>query len=412
MRYTFIFLFFISFSFCLKAQYSVDAEIRPRFEHRMGYRNLPIKDTLSANLITQRTRLGLNYKNDKLIFRVSMQDTRTWGEEGIKEDLPSIGLSEGFFTYKINDTFNVTSGRMHFIYDNQRLLSNTNWAQRNLTHDGLLLKYSIHKWHFQSGHAFNQIGDPLFTTDYSAALAKNNYKFLHFIFVEKELGNLFVSPVYIAEGYQRRKTVNVVDYRQTAGFTTKYSLKQHSIILRAYYQFGKDTAGTKINAYYLNPEYSFNQAKFLLSIGAEYISGNDATDTLNRDVHYFSTLYGSGHGFNGHMDYFTDIPRHTKKAGLLNPYIKLQYACNDKLSAYMDVHYFQLANEHLKAGTENKYLATECDLGFKWSLMKEISIQSGLSYLSASSTLQSFFNNRQSTNNAYWGFLMVTVKPK
>ena len=68
------------------AQFSLTGEFRPRGEFRHGYKQLA-DDSLRkdpAILISQRTRLNLNYSADKYKVCLSLQDVRFWGDQVIK----------------------------------------------------------------------------------------------------------------------------------------------------------------------------------------------------------------------------------------------------------------------------------------------------------------------------------------
>ena len=50
------------------AQFSMSAELRPRFECRNGYGRLPTINDNSAYFISQRSRINLHYKNSKVRY--------------------------------------------------------------------------------------------------------------------------------------------------------------------------------------------------------------------------------------------------------------------------------------------------------------------------------------------------------
>src|SRR5688572_14649492 len=62
------------------SQFTVDAELRPRFEFRHGYKTLFPDNTDPAAFVSQRTRLNFGYKTEKLHFYLSPQDVRVWGD--------------------------------------------------------------------------------------------------------------------------------------------------------------------------------------------------------------------------------------------------------------------------------------------------------------------------------------------
>ena len=64
------------------AQFSLSGEIRPRAEFRNGFKTLNTETSSPAFFVEQRTRLNFGYAKEKLSFKVSLQDIRTWGSTG------------------------------------------------------------------------------------------------------------------------------------------------------------------------------------------------------------------------------------------------------------------------------------------------------------------------------------------
>ncbi|MFO7863456.1 MAG: hypothetical protein R6U85_05610, partial [Salinivirgaceae bacterium] len=65
------------------AQLQINAQYRPRFELRDGYRKLASPESTPSALMSQRTRLSLSYKSDNLKLVFSPQDVRVWGDENL-----------------------------------------------------------------------------------------------------------------------------------------------------------------------------------------------------------------------------------------------------------------------------------------------------------------------------------------
>ncbi|MCX6257030.1 MAG: hypothetical protein NTW49_03895, partial [Bacteroidia bacterium] len=91
-------------AFQLEAQLTITGEIRPRFEFRDGYKRLPDSTTTPAYLVTQRSRLGFAYKTDKLNTKITIQDVRTWGDELLKSDVPSVAIYEAWAEFPVSDS--------------------------------------------------------------------------------------------------------------------------------------------------------------------------------------------------------------------------------------------------------------------------------------------------------------------
>ena len=105
----------------------------------------------------------------------------------------------------------------------------------------------------------------------------------------------------------------------------------------------------------------------------EYVSGDDAANpsSINNS---FSTLYGVAFKFMGHMDYFTSFPNDVRGAGLINPYLFLEYKLSKKWRFKLESHAFLLQNTlYYMAGSElNPYLGIESDVVIKYTISNEM----------------------------------------
>ena len=81
-------IFFPSVSY---SQFQIDAQFRPRFELRDGYRELVAKNNTPTALTSQRTRLKLSYSTDNLKLVFSPQDVRVWGDENLSSSTGVFG---------------------------------------------------------------------------------------------------------------------------------------------------------------------------------------------------------------------------------------------------------------------------------------------------------------------------------
>ena len=391
--------------------FSIDGELRPRFEFKNGYKKFADSTTTPGYVVSQRTRLSLKYVTKNLTTKITIQDTRIWGDDPLKTDVAGLFLYEGWAELGLCKNLSIKIGRQEINYDNERLLSKINWNIKGMTHDAAVIKFKTDTWNIDLGSAYNQTTDANnFGTDYSGGAG--NYKTLNYLWISKSIKDFGFSALGIADGYQKRATSNTLYVRGTFGPILTYKTKDINIGLRGFYQMGKDTAGSTINSHYASADFSYTFFKKLTtSIGGEYISGNDAKDTLNKDVNCFSTLYGSGHAFNGNMDFFTDMPKNLKKAGLVDLYLNLNYKFNDKASIRLDYHYFMLQNNYAyKNEVINKNLCSEFDLSGKLNFSKEIALTLGYSVALGQKSMGIIVGGDYKSL-ANWGWLCLTVTP-
>lgn len=409
MKRGLLFILFITFFLSGKAQLKVDAEYRPRFEFRDGYKEIKTEDYDPAYFVTQRTRLNLGHTYNNVFSKISIQDYRIWGESKLKADDPGLNLFEAYFKLKVNEGWALTAGRQAINIDNKRLFSSANWNQVSASHDGLTLDFLNESFTFKMITAFNQTKVANFGTDYSDQIS--NYKFLNVIWLEKKIGDFSLANLTITDGYQKEGTINTDYYRVTTGAVAKYKKESNDIQFRGFYQTGKNKKGQDVSAYYLNASYAHNfNSALKLTGGIEYKSGNDLTDTLNLDDNAFDILYGARHGFNGMMDYFS-IPGTTKNTGLIDAHLKfdLSKVKNWELSARY--HYFALANKYLYENKEqDKFLANEIDLIATYKMNDIINLQMGYGMLFGSKTLE-YIKDAEADGLQHYFYTMITVKP-
>lgn len=120
------------------AQMSIEAQLRPRFELRNGYKQLVPKEAVPTAIISQRTRFSFLYQTQQLKVKIVPQDVRIWGDEqlantsGVFGDHASLDLHEAYAEIRLKPSLFMTIGRQELIYDNMSILSNRNWNQTGL----------------------------------------------------------------------------------------------------------------------------------------------------------------------------------------------------------------------------------------------------------------------------------------
>jgi len=190
----------------LVAQLSLTGQVRTRTEIRNGLGNLVLKDSKSAVFTSQRTRLSVGYKWDRLMFGISIQDVRVWGQDASSisnADGNRLMLHEGWaelmlsnkadtnLKFKLFDLMSLKIGRQEMAYDDVRLLGNLDWLQQGRRHDMALLK-TLHKgYQAEIGFAYNQNSDAFGITNTSYVPANTP------AYVKNSLGLLVPTPVGI-----------------------------------------------------------------------------------------------------------------------------------------------------------------------------------------------------------------------
>ena len=105
-------------------QLSLTGEIRPRTEWRNGFKTLLNEGEQPALFTEQRTRLNLNFREDRLEFHLSVQEVRIWGgtNQIYKTDPSLINMYEAWGKYSLSSNLAIKIGRQALDYDNARFL--------------------------------------------------------------------------------------------------------------------------------------------------------------------------------------------------------------------------------------------------------------------------------------------------
>ncbi|HYV90394.1 MAG TPA: alginate export family protein [Chitinophagales bacterium] len=395
----------------LHAQFTVSAELRPRLEIRDGFMTLPTPDSKPAIFVSQRSRLNIGYAQKKFSLRVSLQDVRVWGDEEQVKDIAGVAVHEAYGQIQFSDKIFLRAGRQELVYDDERLLGNSNWNQPGRSHDAALLRYADKGWTADVAGAFSQQQENLFGTDYTL----NTYKVLSFARVSKTIENKYKAvALFIADGFQGTDSTKDLFMRYTYGVNGEYHFGSVKLVGIFYDQSGTDVSNKSISAYLFSLQAYQNSKKFMAGIGDDYLSGNNALDPSDHKFRTFNTLYATNHPLYGHIDYFSNIPADTKNGGLMDAYAKLKYIFNDKAAIYLDYHYFSLtgkvADPEIADKTINSYLGSEVDLWFIYKITDGLELRPGISQMFATESMNVLKGGGKALSGT-WGYVQLTFTP-
>ena len=154
-------------------EFDLNAEYRPRAEVRSGYSQPLAKDLSPDLLMMQRVRLNAAYKSKLINARLSIQDSRVFGEANqkgaaVNKDVkaPNLFLYEAWAELVFPKGIAFRIGRQALSYDDQRLLSVCNWNNTGSAHDLALLTYRFNGFKADLGYAYNNDQSNPLTSDY------------------------------------------------------------------------------------------------------------------------------------------------------------------------------------------------------------------------------------------------------
>ena len=376
----------------LLSQLTVNGNIRSRIECRYGQGALPDSSCMPAFFVNQRTRLSLKYNNHKYSVGLTFQDSRVWGDTEPKKDNNPIGIREGWILYNFNQNLSLQFGRQILSYDDQRLLSESNWNNRGTSHDIAVLRYENEDKYLRChiGMAVNNSKEDRFLSDYNLDF----YKYLSYIWVDKELANgLSLSFIDIADANQKSGKERIVYLRNTVGTNLEYKTGKLNSQGILYLQHGSTGTGKEVLANFLSVKYSYNISSITgLILGFDHYSGTDMSDTTKyeRKTTSFSKLYGSNHRFLGYMDYFTgDIASENYGAGINNLYFRINNSITRNIKVQATYHWFSLDKAYLTPEIKvDKYLGSEFDFMLIFKNSDDITLTAGYSFMIPNSTLE------------------------
>jgi hypothetical protein len=397
----------------IQAQFSIDAQLRNRFEIRDGYQKLAADGSNPAFLISQRTRLSFIYENKFLKLKITPQDIRVWGDQLTLSstgagDNPSLDLLEAYAEIRLGNSGWISAGRQQLVYDSKRLLGDRNWNQNGIAYDALVAKFLVNGWNLHAGASWNTMAEILAENPYPSSRIKS----LNYLWVNRKFNNQFsLSFLHISSGVTKSDTAHpvIINFRHTTGFYGEYKKNNFSAWGNAYYQYGKSKKSIQVSAFLIDADAGYTLGKFTPGLGIGYLSGNTKASGSNKTDRLFDPLYGNRHRYFGGMDYFRTFASQTNQGGLADYYLWLDYKFSKKVSLRNTIHHFSLAR--LNPDTpEEKELGIENDLILKYKFSDWGDLESGYCFYLPSETLKTIQNVPDDKFSQFF-YLQLTLTP-
>lgn len=344
-----------------------------RFREELDKRNFAAgTDVNDMGLL--RSRLGLKFQPaQNVIAFLQFQDSRTLGVEGSNTLASSsnLDLHQGYI--QLENIFSTQGlslkvGRQEIAFGGQRLIGTVGWHNVGRSFDGGRLAFSR-----------NGIKADLWAAKlaevFEAGEAKDNA--IYGIDFAVNTNPRFAPRAYVILERNNDTNSSGVDLlsRNTFGIHAKGKVNQFDYAVESALQTGKQEAND-VSAFLVGVStgYTFPGTKKLrLAMGYDHLSGNDGEAGT---IKVFNTLYATNHKFYGFMDYFLNIPVHTRGFGLRDLMIKSSLNFSSKVVGKADFHIFNYAQED-EAGQTS--LGQEIDLTAVYKFRKPVKIVAGAS---------------------------------
>lgn len=408
----------------------VKAQFRPRLEFREGAFRPLNKGEKPAALISQRTRIAIDYQyDDKLSIRISPQNVSVWGQgnmvQGVENNGNRMSLFEAWAKLNLSPTWNLKMGRQVISLDDERIFGELDWAQGGRAHDAVAIQMQNNGVEFKSFFAFNQnygmnygnnINNP--AGNYYNTKDAFPYKWMQTLWAGFALDSQSkISLLATNLGVQNYNSENPGQdtstyFTQILGVNYFFTGDAMKGQLSGYYQGGRDQKGIKMNAYLFSIalDYGFHP-DWQIGVGSDLLSGNDIGNTADENK-AFNPYFHTGHKFYGSMDYFYVGNAHGN-VGLSDTYLKLNYKNDKGLSLGAVFHQFFTPN-NISLDSENysKDLGQELDFTFGYTLNRFASLAGGYSFYLNTSTVDYLKNVGDAGRYQQWAWLSVNITPR
>jgi hypothetical protein len=369
-----------------------DGQIRVRSESEAKDFN---SDTDRNSFSLLRARLGALARPDENVsVYFQVQDSRRFGTEpNTLASTANIDLHQAYFEVRNPDkAIKLKLGRQEIAYGGQRLIGPVGWHNVGRSFDGMKLTLGNKSTLDIIGAVITESG------------AGASDKSLTGLYYQRRDDTKNKHDLYLLyESDQKRSPLgDKLLNRATVGSYVSRSLsKSLNLESEAALQLGK-LSGADVLAFMVTGSvgYTFQTpGKPSILIGLDYLSGTDPKDTSG-DYKAFDTLFGTNHKFYGFMDYFINIPVHTRGLGLRDLMVKGKLSINAKLSLNAHLHNFATVQGGEKA------LGNELDFILNYKCNKVTSFVFGLAAFAPGDLMKTW---RGSEDTSIWSFTSLLV---
>ncbi len=396
-----------------ETEFSMSAQVRARGEYRNGALFPRLEGQLPATFINDRARLSMEFRRSNLGLKFSGQHVGVWGQDPQIDKNGRFMLNEAWAELGFGNGFFAQLGRQALVYDDERFLGGLDWNVSGRYHDLLKLGYAnkLHTLHLML--AFNQNDEKVNGGSYYAP-GGQPYKTMqtvwyHFGNASKPFG---ISLLAMNLGWEEGDLENPsTTYMQTLGTYLTYKKDVWDINGSLYYQTGKTATDVSVSAYMGSLFARLNlHPQWTVGVGSDYLSGTNSNDGKYKA---FNPLYGTHHKFYGTMDYFyASSFINGQNPGLWDNQLAVFYKPSKKVDMSVNYHYFLTAKTASDTnGKLDKGLGSEFDLQIGWSIMPDVKLLAGYSFMLGTKTMD-FVKGGDHNSWQDWGWISLNITPK
>ena len=396
-------------------EFSMSMQIRPRAEYRNGALVPRNEGQKAASFINNRARLSLDYKRSDLEIKMSAQHVGVWGQDPQIDKNGRFILNEAWAKLDFGKGFFAQLGRQTLIYDDERILGGLDWNVAGRYHDALKLGYANKNNEIHAILAFNQNDEKTAGGTYYNSSIGQPYKNMQTVWYHYKAdkipfgASLLFMNLGLETGNQLTQDSHT-RYLQTMGTYLTYKNSGWNLDGAFYYQTGKNKDAESVSAFMASATaaYAFNKTWGMV-VSFDYLSGNEEGSSKFKA---FDPLYGTHHKFYGSMDYFYASAFNKGFApGLIDGRLGARFRASAKVDMELNYHYFATATEVDFKEDLKKSLGSEVDYQINWSVMKDVKLSAGYSFMLGTKTMDAVKGgNHKSWQD--WGWVSVNINPK
>lgn len=313
-----------------KAELTLSGDFRTVTEFRQGYKTLIAESSDPTYVVSQRSRLILDYKSDKFDMRFSAQDVRAWGESFIVNTTKPILLHEAWIKYHFNPNLNLIIGRKSIKYGDNRIIADRNWSLVGAAHDAAILNFSKNGLYIDFGMAVNNNTSGILE---ASPYAIKQYKAMSWLWLTKTFSpKIKINFINLLAGYQKPGTITTYGLN-TIGLNPVLKSFGFTMNSAAYFQFGKNGSGNDHQAHIYTANLSYTYQFISVKAGYDHYSGKEYDDTSTTDRHYLQLVETSPHSYFGFMD-FAKGSQFQKQYGISDINFHIKYGKKTTITAY------------------------------------------------------------------------------
>lgn len=408
------------------SQLIVTAQLRPRAELRQGTFQPLATGEKPAFLISQRSRVTLNYQHKNILsLQLSPQNVAIWGQEALTQGAGAnngLAFFEAWAKLRISPAALLQIGRQVISLDDERFFGALDWAQGGRSHDAVSFQLQKNKLEFKAHAAFSQNYRELYGNNLSnpsgtlfSSKDAANYKWMQNVwgkynFDKQNSLSFLINNLGFQNAKSKADDSAETYFTQTIGANYFHSGSEWKYRVSSYYQAGKNQQGIKTSAYLLaaNVERMLN-SQWSLALGGDLLSGNNADGALQKDNHAFIPYFGTNHKFYGSMDYYYSGNAH-KNTGLGDTYLKAGYKPDARWMFALTAHQF-VSPVALKEGANelSASLGQEFDLDLNYNIHSYISLAGGYSVYAVTPSARFLKSITSSHSLQHWVWCTLNV---